>query len=130
MKKSSAVFLSFLFILLHTLSLPNSAYAQNVICSGSGIDTAIGCIRILGSGGGGDVALANFFIVWGMGIGGGIAFLLVIYAGFLIMTSTGNPQRLSAGKELLTAALSGLLLIIFSAFLLRVIGVDILGLFP
>lgn len=65
---------------------------------------------------------------WAVGIGGGIAFLLIVYAGFMIMTSAGNPERLKAGQELLTSALSGLILLIFSVFVLRFIGIDILGL--
>lgn len=65
---------------------------------------------------------------WSVGIGGGIAFLLIVYAGFLIMTSAGNPERLKAGQELLTSAISGLILLILSIFVLRFIGIDILGL--
>lgn len=87
------------------------------------INTAIGCIPYNDAS-----ALASFILRWAVGIGGGIAFILMVYAGFLIITSTGNPQRLQAGKELLTAAVSGLLLLVFSVFLLRIIGVDILGL--
>ncbi len=49
-------------------------------------------------------------------------------AGFQITTSSGDPKRLQAGKELLTSAIAGLLLLILSAFILRLIGVDILGL--
>jgi hypothetical protein len=95
----------------------------NLLCNGgSGINTAIGCIPVQNT-----QELTKFLLSWGLGIAGGIALLLITYAGFLIMTSQGNPQRLQAGKELLTAALSGLLLIIFSATLLRLIGVDILG---
>ncbi|MBN1168697.1 hypothetical protein JXA63_02285 [Candidatus Woesebacteria bacterium] len=85
------------------------------------IATAIGCIPVENG-----QALVVFLLRWGLGIAGGIALLLSSYAGFLIMTSQGVPQRLQAGKQLLTAALSGLLLIIFSATLLRLIGVDIL----
>jgi hypothetical protein len=62
-----------------------------------------------------------------VGIGGGIAFLLILFGGFQILMSAGNPERLNAGKELVTSAITGLLIIIFSLFILRLIGVTILG---
>ena len=86
------------------------------------INTAIGCIPTEFSG-----LLAKFFEL-GAGIGGGIAFLLILFGGFQILTSAGNPEQLNAGRELVVSAISGLLMIIFSVFLLGVIGVDILGL--
>lgn len=92
----------------------------------SGISTAIGCIPILGPTGQTD--FLSFILKWAVGIGGGIAFLLILYAGFMIMTSAGNPDRLKAGQELLTSAISGLILLVFSIFILKFIGVDILGL--
>jgi len=52
----------------------------------------------------------------------------MLYAGFMVMTASGNPERLKAGQELLTSAIAGLILLIFSVFILRFIGVDILGL--
>ncbi len=70
----------------------------------------------------------GFILRWAVGIGGGIAFLLILYGGFMIMTSSGNPERLKAGQELLTSAIGGIILLIFSVFLLKVIGIDILGL--
>jgi hypothetical protein len=88
-----------------------------------GIDTAIGCIPIEDSN-----ALIGFILKWAIGVGGGIAFLLIVLAGFQIMTSAGNPDRLKAGQELMTSAIAGLILLIFSVFILRIIGVDILGL--
>jgi len=88
-----------------------------------GINTAIGCIPIKNSS-----EFLSFVLRWSIGIGGGIAFLLIVYAGFLIMTSSGNPDRLKAGQELLISAIMGLILLIFSVFILRVIGVDILKL--
>lgn len=66
------------------------------------------------------------FLGLGVGVGGGIAFLLILFGGFQMMTSAGNPEHLNAGRELVTAAISGLLLIVFSVFLLRIIGYDIL----
>lgn len=86
-----------------------------------GIYTAIGCIPMTTT-----QVFTAFLLRWGMGIAGGIALLLMVYAGYLVITSAGNPQRLQAGKELLTAALTGLLLLAFGAFILEFIGVDIL----
>lgn len=85
------------------------------------VDTAIGCIPTDFGG------LFTKFFSLGIGIAGGIAFLLILFGGFQILTSAGNPEQLAAGKELVTSAITGLLMIIFSVFLLRVIGVDILG---
>ena len=62
----------------------------------------------------------------GIGVGGGIAFLLILFGGFQIMTSAGNPEQLTAGREVIGSAITGLLLIIFSIFLLRLIGYNIL----
>jgi hypothetical protein len=87
------------------------------------INTAIGCIPVKDTN-----AFIGFILRWAIGIGGGIAFLLILYSGFMIMSSQGNPERLKAGQELLTSALAGLIMLIFSVFILRIIGVDILGL--
>lgn len=88
------------------------------------LNTAIGCIPILTT----KEDFLSFVLKWAVGIGGGIAFLLIVYAGFMIMTSAGNPERLKAGQELLTSAISGLILLIFSVVILKIIGVDILRL--
>jgi len=88
----------------------------------AGINTAIGCIPYIYPG-----AFVGWMLVWALGIGGGIAFLLIVASGIKIMTSSGNPDKIKDGKESLTAAVSGLLLIIFSAFILRVIGLNILN---
>lgn len=110
------------FLLLLNL-FTSPALAQELRCSDdSKINTAIGCIPVENIN-----DLANFFLGWALGIGGGIAFLLILYSGLMIMTSTGDPKRLQAGRELLTSAISGLLLIVFSVFLLRLIGVEILN---
>jgi hypothetical protein len=93
-------------------------------CPYGSINTALGCFYI---------RTPNVFIIYllraGIGLGGGIAFMLMVYAGFIIMTSSGDPRRLTAGKELLTAAISGLLFLVGGVYVLRLIGVDLLGLF-
>lgn len=90
----------------------------------TGVETAIGCIHVLSTP---EIFLGEI-LGWATGIGGGIAFLLILYAGFMIMTASGNPERLKAGQELLTSALSGLILLVLSIFILKFIGIDILGL--
>lgn len=84
--------------------------------------TAIGCIPTTPSG------FIGKFLNLGVGIAGGIAFLLILLSGFQMLTSVGNPEKLNAGKELMSSAISGLILIVFSIFLLRLIGVTILQL--
>ncbi len=60
------------------------------------------------------------------GICGGIAFLSVLYGSVLILTSSGDPKKLKNGKDTILYSLIGLFLVIFSVFLLRVVGYDIL----
>lgn len=57
---------------------------------------------------------------------GGIALLLIIKAGYQMMTSQGKPEQLQAGRDQLIAAVVGLVFLIFSLVLLQVIGYDIL----
>lgn len=102
------------------------AGAQQAACSKCMFDgfhtwTAIGCV---------DTNPTGFFskiLGLAIGIGGGIAFLLILFGGFQILTSAGNPEQLNAGREMISAAIAGLLLIIFSVFILRLIGYNIFG---
>ena len=84
--------------------------------------TAVGCIPV-----GSARAFIGWVLLWIVGIAGGIALILIVYAGFMIITSTGNPQRVQAGKELLTAAISGLAVLLFGIFILEFIGFNILN---
>lgn len=59
---------------------------------------------------------------------GGIAVLLIIIAGYKLTTSRGNPEQVKGAQEQLTAAIVGLLFVIFSLVFLEVIGISILGL--
>lgn len=92
-----------------------------IYTSEEGIQTAFGCIPISISG------LTRFIFRIALGIGGGIAFLLIIFGGVNMMMSTGDPKKLQESKELLTSAIVGLLLILFSVFILRLIGYNILA---
>ncbi len=84
------------------------------------VQTAIGCIPFTANG-----FVEKLFPIF-ISFGGAIAFLLILFGGVQMMTSAGNPEKLAAGKELIVSAITGLLLIIFSIFILRIIGYDIL----
>lgn len=110
------------------LNIPGGQQAQgddeNPLCDGGlGVNTAIGCLSA-----GRPTVFIGQLLGWAIVVGGGIAFLLAAYAGFQISTAAGDPKRVQAARELLTSALSGLLLIIFSIALLKVIGINILSL--
>lgn len=88
------------------------------------VNTAVGCIpfQILSQ-------TAAFFLAWGISIGGGIALFIMSIAALQFAMSGGVPQRVQNAKSLCMSALGGLLFLLLSVFLLRFIGVDVLGLF-
>ncbi|QQS39084.1 hypothetical protein IPM62_00485 [Candidatus Woesebacteria bacterium] len=90
--------------------------------------TAIGCIPIVDSQG--DPVLTEFSKFWlrmGLSMGGGLALILIAISGILMKLSAGNPERAKLAKAIFAAALAGLFVLIFSAFILRLSGVQILG---
>lgn len=71
---------------------------------------------------------ASTFLSFGIGIAGGIAFLLMVFGAYRLIFAGGNPDAMQQGKEIITAAIAGLLVIIFAVFILRFLGFTILGL--
>jgi len=85
----------------------------------AGLWTAVGCVPIDAT----EMVLS--LIRFLISIAGGIALLLILYGSFSISTSAGNPQKVDEGKQIITAAISGLLFIILSVLILHTIGVEI-----
>ena len=113
------------FSLIPSIILAQPVFAQNGIntpCDSNTCNTAIGQVPVSNFG-----AFATFLLKWGLGVAGGISLLFILYSVFLITTSAGDPKKLQSGQEQLTSAIEGLLLIIFSVFLLQLIGVHILA---
>ncbi|MBI2020607.1 hypothetical protein HYS94_04265, partial [Candidatus Daviesbacteria bacterium] len=63
-----------------------------------GIQTAIGCIHTS------PVGFTRDLLRFVLGIGGGLAFLMMLLGAFQMLTSAGNPETLAAGRERLTSA--------------------------
>lgn len=110
-------------------TLPDAKRGDCDTCMGdnSGVWTALGCINIANMDNPDPSDFLETLLSLGIGIGGGMSFLLILFGGLQIMTSAGNPEQLHAGRELISAAVTGLLLVIFSIFLLKFIGVNIIG---
>ena len=62
-----------------------------------------------------------------LGMGGGIALLLIIYSGYKLMASRGDPEKTKGAKETFTSALVGLIFLIFSMVILQVIAGTIIN---
>lgn len=85
------------------------------------IETALGEIPVE------KTEFVTWILKWAIGIGGGVAFILIVFGAFQVITSSGDPDKVKAGKDKITSAVSGLIFIIFSLFLLQLIGVKILN---
>lgn len=99
-----------------------------VACVGGGdhvnpngrIYTALGCIQTSEDG------LVADLVKLLLGVGGGVALLTILAAAFTFTTSQGDTGKVKEAKELMTAAVSGLLFTIFSVIILNFLGVTIL----
>lgn len=99
------------------------AFAGCLTCANrGGYYSAIGCLPIndLGS----FVTTLAFQI--GLGLAGAFCILCMIYSAIIMQTSGGNSEAIGNAQKTLMSCLSGLALIIFSVFIIRFIGVDIL----
>lgn len=87
---------------------------------GDFIYTAVGCVQVNGKGFAGDL------IKIVLGVAGVASLLSILAAAFILTTSRGESGKVKQAKELITASISGLLLIIFSIIIMEYIGVQIL----
>ncbi len=72
--------------------------------------------------------LAKTILGIGYGIGTLLAILFLIIGGYGVVTSTGDPEKLEKAKAQITAAVEGLVFLLLSVLILRIIGIDIIGL--
>ncbi len=90
-------------------------------CGLNSIDTALGCLP---------ADTENFtliFVKYAVGLAGFSALIIMLIATITILTGGSNPEQVKKGKELFTSAIMGLLFIIFSAVILKIINQDLLG---
>ena len=86
-----------------------------------GVWTGMGCMRAnIGT------FIQETLLGWGVGLAGGISLLCIMYAAFMMQTSGGEAEKIKKAQQLMTSCITGLMLIIFSVFILQLIGVKIL----
>lgn len=84
-----------------------------------GVWTAIGCIP------NDPETIVSVFLRFGIGMGGGVALLMILGAGFMLTVSQGDPKQTDTAKQWLSSAIAGLLFIIFSVTILQFIGYNV-----
>lgn len=72
-------------------------------------------------------ALVNSIVRTILGMVGALALFMFVYGGMLWMTSAGNTQRIEKGKETLTWAVIGLIIIFASYAILNFIFTALSG---
>ena len=113
----------FLFPLYSLLS-PKLALAFDPTgtCGDQAIDTALGCMPVSTTG------FTEALLTFLAGTAGAISLVIMLAATIQIMTGGDNAEQVKKGKELFTGAVTGLLFIIFSVTLLKIIAGDIIQL--
>jgi len=95
--------------------------ASKIWCGDNKIQTALGCLDV-SSG----EALVSQIVGVFIGLAGAITLILLLYGFFTLSTSAGNPDKVNAGKGVITSSLGGLAFILLSVIIFKIIGVDVL----
>ncbi len=91
-----------------------------MVCLPQEVLTDLGCIPKS------PVGFVTKFYSIGLGMLGGISLLFIIYAGYLLMTSGGDPAQVRNAKSYLFYAIGGLILAIFGFAFVQLVLVNIL----
>jgi hypothetical protein len=106
MKKKIAVIFCLIVLMTPLLSL---AQTTNNPCSVNGIGNQNVSSAL--------PKCVNQIYVWSLGVSVLLAMLMIVLGGYYIMTAGGNAEQSSKGKEYITSALIGVV-ILFAAYLL------------
>lgn len=71
-------------------------------------------------------ALTQKVLSIALGLAGGIALIFMVYGSIKILVSSGDPKKIGDGRDIIVAAISGLLFLILSVLILKFIGIAVL----
>ena len=89
-------------------------------CAVNEVATDLGCLP------NDPIGFVQKFYGIGLSLIGMVALLFLIYGGYLVMTSGGNPEQLRKGKEYIFYAIAGMLLAIFGFVFVEFIAGSVL----
>ena len=69
-----------------------------------------------------NVFVGNFYN-WSIGAGAALAIMMLIYAGYVMITSAGVPERVGFAKEIIVGSLTGLALLIGAKLILNILSI-------
>jgi cell division protein FtsW (lipid II flippase) len=107
-------------IVFGLLLTPVPVHAQTPCNLPDNMQTELGCIPTTPAG------FVQKYYGYGLGLIGGVATLFIIYGGYIMMMSQGNPTKVNEGKSYLVYSFIGLLLAVFGYVFVQVILVDVL----
>lgn len=84
--------------------------------------TSLGCIKAADP-----YAFVGQIITWATILGAGLATAIIGFQGLQIVLNGEDPKKVKASQEAITAAISGLLLIVFSIMLMNILGIKVLN---
>ncbi len=85
------------------------------------VDSAIGLLATLPAG------FIGSLFAFILSFAGGVGVLLIMYAGYIFITSRDNKEQVQKARQIIVAVIIGLLVTIFSLVIFEVIGIDVLG---
>lgn len=101
-------------------------YVEYSVTVGENPCTSTNCKTALGDIPTDPTAFAGKILGIGIGIAGGVALILMVIGSIRVVISRGDPKNVAVGREMIVAAIFGLLFLIFSVLILKFIGAQIL----
>lgn len=89
-------------------------------CEANEVATDLGCLP------NDPVGFIQQFYGWGLSLIGLVGLLFLIYGGYHVLTSGGNPEKLQKGKEYIVYSIIGLLLAFFGFVFIQFIAGGVL----
>ena len=98
-----------------------------------GVKTPIGCLPYIDAGlnpASAGRAMITALIGWFMSMAGVVFLLLIVYGAFLLTTGGGDTKKIQSGKEIVSAGIAGMVLIVLTLTILNFLGLHVLNLGP
>jgi hypothetical protein len=119
MKKITSV-ISFIYLYLINISF---VYAQSPAASVNCTATDFGCIPSDNP-----LQFTSSLYTIGLGFIGGVALLFIVWGGYLVLSSRGNPSQLQKGRDYILYSIIGLILAVGGYAFYHIIAKDVVKL--